>query len=300
MKSLIDFINTSLVNEAKNFVKADSEYKKAWNALLKLVDKDYNQFLKYLSDKTVIEKAVKACGNEDGIKALVGYFNSDEGLGAVQGLVYDNLVMDIEDGEVEPDDTDWVRSGVWLILSMGMNDTEGEIIMSFSDYCDDNDLDFGDDATDLCRALYDAVDAKYHIDESITESKREKFHAGVKKVNEERLMWVPDSQCVPEKAEYICMLWRPQYGAQSTGCSFYDKKEDALAYLIDNLGSQIGPGQDTNDADAPINQWIVDAVENIKPGETVYFKTNRAYLMRLKENKLKVVNRPNKFKVTSY
>lgn len=181
MKSLIDFINESLVNEAKNFVKADSEYKKAWNSLFKLVDKDYNQFLKYLSDKSVIEKAVKDCGNEDGIKALVKYFNGDEGLGAVQNLVYDNMVMDIEDGEVDPDDTDWETSGVWTVLSMGMNDTEGEIIMSFSDYCDDNDLDFGDDATDLCRALYDAVDAKYHIDESINESKREKFHARMKK-----------------------------------------------------------------------------------------------------------------------
>lgn len=181
MKSLIDFINESLVNEAKNFVKADSEYKKAWNALLKLVDKDYNQFLKYLSDKSVIEKAVKDCGNEDGIKALVGYFNSDEGLGTVQNLVYDNLVMDIEDGEIDPDEDDWESSGVWTVLSMGMNDTDGEIIMSFSDWCDDNDMEYADDATDICRALYDAVDAKYHIDESINESKREKFHARMKK-----------------------------------------------------------------------------------------------------------------------
>lgn len=291
MKSLIDFVNESLINEAKNFVKADPEYKKVWNALLKLVDKDYNQFLKYLSDKTVIEKAVKDCGSEDGVNALVKYFNGDEGLGAVQNLVYDNMVMDIEDGEIEPDEDDWETSGVWTVLSMGMNDTDGEIIMSFSDWCDDNDMEYADDATDICRALYDAVDAKYHIDESINESQREKFHARVKKVNEEKRLWVPDSQCVPEKAEYICMLWRPQYCRQ-TGCSFYDNKEDALAYLIDNLGSMIGPGQDTNDADAPINQWIVDAVENIKPGETVFFKTNKAYLMRLKENKLKVVSRP--------
>ena len=177
MKSLIDFINESLVNEAKDFVKPDSEYKKAWKSLLTLVDKDYNQFLKYLGDKTVIEKAAKDCGSEDGINALVKYFNGDEGLGAVQNLVYDSMVMDIEDGEADPDEDDWVSSGVWTVLSMGMNDTEGEIIMSFSDWCDDYDLDYADDATDICRALYDAVDAKYHIDESVNESAKEKFRS---------------------------------------------------------------------------------------------------------------------------
>lgn len=181
MKSLIDFVNESLVNEAKNSVKADSEYKKAWNALFKLVEKDYNQFLKYISDKTVIEKAAKACGNEDGIKALVKYFDGESGHTDVLNLAYDNMVMDIEDGEVDPDGTDLKTSGVWTVLAMGMNDTEGEIIMSFSDWCDDYYLEYADDATEICRALYDAVDAKYHINESINESKRDKFHARMKK-----------------------------------------------------------------------------------------------------------------------
>lgn len=181
MKSLRDYIVESIVIEAKSLIKVDSEYKKTWNSLLKLIEKDYKQFLKYLSDKSVIEKAVKDCGNEDGVNALVKYFNSDDGFGAMQSIAYDNLVMDIEDGEMEPDDTDWTRSGVWFYLGMGMVDTDGEFILSFSDWCDDNGLEYGDDATEICRALYDAVDAKYHIDESITESQREDFHKRMKK-----------------------------------------------------------------------------------------------------------------------
>ena len=107
-------------------------------------------------------------------------------------------------------------------------------------------------------------------------------------LNEARML-TPSVQSKPEDTEYIVFLWRPNVSKESTSCHFYKTKEDALAFLVANLGTMNGPGKDTDDADDPKNKWIVDAVENIQPGETVYFKKNNAYLMRLAGQKFKTV-----------
>lgn len=107
-------------------------------------------------------------------------------------------------------------------------------------------------------------------------------------LNEARML-TPSVQSKPEDAEYIVFLWRPNISKQDSCCSFYKTKEDALKFLVHNLGTMNGPGEDTDDANDPKNKWIIDALDSVQPGETVFLKKNKAYIMRLAENKFRTI-----------
>lgn len=150
MKSLSQYIKESL-NES---FRPDQGYTKAWKKYSKMVDADYDKFLTWLDEPAVKNAKVK---NEEAKKRFLEFLRTEECRDIVRAMTYQCMVDDIEDGEYEEDEVggpDWGGTAVFNVLSMGIFDTDGEIISPFMEANEDIDEeDLDDAATEVLFAL---------------------------------------------------------------------------------------------------------------------------------------------------